>query len=254
MTAARLNYELTGDAGAPPLLLVGSLGTTMRMWDPQMPAARQHFRVLRAEPRGHGGSEVRRGPYTIDELSHDVLALLDLLRIDRISYCGLSLGGMIGMWVAASAPDRIDRLALCCTSAWLPPAQAWTSRAAQVRAHGTASISEQVVGRWFTTAFRESDPATARWAADMLSTAPAEGYAGCCEAIAAMDLRAALSSITAATLVIAGSADPATPPAHGKTIAASVPGAELHLVQAAHLANIEAAPAVTALLMRHLTG
>lgn len=254
MTAARLNYELAGAADAPPLLLVSSLGTTLRMWDPQMPSARTRFRVLRAEPRGHGRSAVPEGPYTIAELGRDVLALLDSLGIGKVAYCGLSLGGMIGMWLAAHAPDRIGRLALCCTSAWLPPAEAWRSRAAAVRAHGAASIREQVVGRWFTAAFRDSDPVTARWAGQMLAATPAEGYAACCEAIATMDLRPTLPAITAPTLVIAGSADPATPPAHGKTIAAGINAAELRLVQAAHLANIEAAQEVTAVLMRHLTG
>ncbi len=254
MTAARLNYELAGEPGAPPLLLVGSLGTSLRMWAPQMDAALAHFRVLRAECRGHGGSEVPPGPYAVDELARDVLALLDSLGIAAVSYCGLSLGGMIGMWLAARAPDRIGRLALCCTSAWLPPAEAWISRAAAVREYGTASIRDQVVDRWFTAAFRERDPATVRWAAEMLAATPAEGYAGCCEAIAALDLRPALPAIAAPTLVIAGAADPATPSAHGAAIAAGIPGARLSLVQAAHLANIEAAPAVNDLLMRHLIG
>ncbi len=254
MTAARLNYELVGEPGAPPLLLVGSLGTSMRMWEPQMPAALAHFRVLRVECRGHGGSEVPPGPYAVDELARDVLALLNSLRIATVSYCGLSLGGMIGMWLAAHSPDRIGRLALCCTSAWLPPPEMWISRAAQVRTHGTASVRDQVVERWFTTAFRERDPATVGQAAEMLAATPAEGYAGCCEAIAALDLRPSLPAIAAPTLVIAGSADPGTPPAHANRIAAGIAGAQLHLVRAAHLANIEAAPAVNSLLMRHLTG
>jgi 3-oxoadipate enol-lactonase len=253
MTSARLNYELSGPPGAPALLLVGSLGTTMAMWDPQLPELAARFRVLRVEPRGHGGSEVPPGPYTIDEIGGDLLALLDSLTIVSVSYCGLSLGGMAGMWLAAHAPTRIGRLVLCCTSAWLPPAEGWTDRAARVRAHGTASIRDQIVDRWFTPDFLPRDPAAVTWAGDMLGATPPEGYAGCCEAIAAMDLRPYLAAISAPTLVIAGASDQAIPPAHGEFIAAAIPGARMAVVPAAHLANVEAAEAVAALLIGHLT-
>jgi 3-oxoadipate enol-lactonase len=250
----RLNYQLSGPDGAPVLVLVGSLGTTMGMWDPQLSALEGHFRVLRADTRGHGGSPVPPGPYSIGDIGGDLLTLLDSLGIAVVSYCGLSLGGMAGMWLAAHAPARIDRLALCCTSAWLPPAEGWTSRAAQVRAHGTASIREQVIARWFTQGFREANPAAVGRAGDMLAATPDEGYAGCCEAIAAMDLRPVLSKISAPTLVIAGSEDPAIPPAHGEAIAAAIAGARLSLVPAAHLANIEAPDTVGDRLMAHLAG
>jgi 3-oxoadipate enol-lactonase len=248
----RLNYKLSGQDGAPVLMLVASLGTTMGMWEPQLPRLEARFRVLRADTRGHGGSPVPPGPYSIGDIGGDLLTLLDSLGIAAVSYCGLSLGGMAGMWLAAHAPDRIDRLALCCTSAWLPPAEGWTSRAAQVRAHGTASIREQVTARWFTPGFRDANPAVVTWAGDMLAATPDEGYAGCCEAIAAMDLRPVLSKISAPTLVIAGSEDPATPPAAGEAIAAAVAGARLTLVHAAHLANVEAPAAVSDRLMTHL--
>ncbi len=254
MTTARLNYELSGPAGAPPLLLAGSLGTTMAMWEPQLPELTARFRVLRADTRGHGGSEVPAGPYTIADIGHDLLALLDTLQIEATAFCGLSLGGMAGMWLAAHAPHRIGRLALCCTSAWLPPADGWIARAAQVREHGTASIRDQVVARWFTPQFRERDPATAGWAAGMLAATPAEGYAGCCEAIAAMDLRPDLAAISAPTLVIAALGDPATPPEHGEAIAAAIEGARLELVPGAHLANVEARAEVTGLLITHHAG
>jgi len=236
------------------LLLAGSLGTTMAMWDPQLPGLSAGYRVLRADIRGHGGSDVPAGPYTIGDLGGDLLALLDALEITKTSCCGLSLGGMAGMWLAAHAPHGIDRLVLCCTSAWLPPAEGWTARAAQVRAHGTASVRDLMMGRWFTPAFRGRDPDTARWAGDMLAAIPAEGYAGCCEAIAAMDLRPDLGEIRAPTLVIAGAADPATPPEHGAAIAAAIPGARTAVVPGAHLANIESPDAVGALLTGHLAG
>jgi 3-oxoadipate enol-lactonase len=254
MTTARLNYDLAGPPGAPPLLLVGSLGTTMAMWEPQLAALCGEFRVLRAEPRGHGGSDVLPGPYTIRGLAGDVLALLDRVGLPQVSYCGQSLGGMIGMWLAAHEPGRIGRLAVCCTSAWLPPAKAWTIRAEHVRAQGTASIADQVLDRWFSAAFRAANPAAVTWASAMLAATPAEGYAGCCEAIAAMDLRPALGAISAPTLVISGSADPATPPAHGAQIAAAIAGAQLAVVPAAHLANIEAPLDVSTRLLAHLAG
>jgi 3-oxoadipate enol-lactonase len=254
MTPARLNYDLSGPPGAPALLLAGSLGTTMAMWDPQLPALAARLRVLRVDPRGHGRSEVPAGPYTIDDIAGDLLALLDSLALVSVSYCGLSLGGMAGMWLAAHAPDRIDRLALCCTSAWLPPAEGWTARAAHVRAHGTASVRDQVVARWFTPDFARRDRAAVAWAGDMLAATPAEGYAGCCDAIAAMDLRQDLAAIRAPTLVISGAADPATPPAHGAAIAAGITGAKIAVVPAAHLANIEVPEAVGGLLTGHLAG
>jgi 3-oxoadipate enol-lactonase len=160
---------------------------------------------------------------------------------------------MVGMWLAANAPGRIDALGVCCTTAHFPQPEPWTQRAATVRADGMAAIAEQVVGRWFTPAFARRDPAIpARFAATLETVTP-EGYAGCCEAIAAMDLRPPLPAITAPTLVIAGSEDPATPPWHGAVIARAIPGARLRVVRgSAHLANVSAAGEVTAALTGHL--
>ncbi|HEX5407563.1 MAG TPA: 3-oxoadipate enol-lactonase [Pseudonocardiaceae bacterium] len=247
MTSLELSYDVAGDG---PVLVAGSsLGTTMRMWDPQYAALAERFRVVRYEHLGHGGSSVPPGPYTVDRLADAVLSLVDDLRIDRFHYLGLSLGGMVGMTIASRLPDRVDRLALMCTSAYLPPADSWLDRAATVRAEGTAAITEGAIGRWFTPAFTDTDPYTA-----MLAATPDEGYANCCEAIAAMDLRPALGRITASTMVIAGSSDPATPPEHGRLIADTVPGARFELVDAAHLANVERPAEVTALLLDHLGG
>src|SRR6266487_4648455 len=141
--------SLEGPAGAPVLVLGNSLGTTREVWEPQAAVLGERFRLLRFEHRGHGGSPAPAGPYTIGELGADVLRLLDGFGVQTASYCGISLGGMIGMWLAAHAPERIDALGLCCTSAHLPPAQMWESRAAQVRAAGMAAISGQAAGRWF---------------------------------------------------------------------------------------------------------
>ncbi len=233
---------MEGPATAPVLVLGNSLGTSRSVWEPQRAAFRRHFRLLRYEYPGHGGSPAPAGPYTIDELGAGVLALLDAHGIERARYCGISLGGMIGMWLAAHAPERVAALGLCCTSAYLPPASGWTARAEQVRRHGMSSITEQSIGRWFTPLLRAREPAVpAAFAAQLEATDP-EGYAGCCEAIAAMDLRPALASITAPTLVIAAADDPATPPAHGAVIASGIAGARLVVVrEAAHLANVSAA-------------
>ena len=236
---ARLAYQLGGPEQAPVLVLGNSMGTTMAMWDDQLPALSGRFRVLRYDHRGHGASEAPPGPYRIDQLGDDLLGLLDELGLDRVSFCGLSLGGMIGIWLAANAPERVDRLVLCCTSAKVDPGP-YLERAATVRAGGTGSVAGQVVERWFTPAFRERAPETVARTVAMLAATPDEGYAGCCEAIAAMDLRDGLGSIAAPTLVIAGGDDPATPAPHAEAIVAAVAGAQLTVVPAAaHLANIE---------------
>ena len=242
--------SLAGAATAPVLVLGNSLGTSRSVWEPQLATFRRHFRLLRYEYPGHGGTPAAPGPYTIGELGAGVLALLDAYRIERAHYCGISLGGMIGMWLAAHAPDRIAALGLCCTSAFLPPASGWTGRAGQVRAHGMASITEQSIGRWFPPLFVAREPGVPAAFAAELEATDAEGYAGCCEAIAAMDLRPALASITAPTLVVAAADDPATPPAHGAAIASGIAGARLVVIRgAAHLANVSAAAQVSCTLL-----
>jgi 3-oxoadipate enol-lactonase len=262
-----------GAPDAPVVVLGNSIGTTRAVWNPQLPALRERFRLLRFEYPGHGdlgmrpgapdssaGNTSRRlpvppGPYTIADLGAGVLGLLDLHGIERAAYCGISLGGMVGMWLAAHAPHRITALGLCCTSAFLPPASGWTGRAAAVRADGMTAVSALAATRWFTPSFRNREPAMVAEVIAGLEAAEPEGYAGCCEAIAAMDLRPALASITAPALVIAGADDPATPPWHAAVIASAIPGARLLVVRgAAHLANIEAPGPVTAALLGRLSG
>jgi len=201
----KLWAALTGAAGAPVLVLGNSLGTTGELWQPQLGPLGRSFRLLRYEHRGHGGSPAPPGPYSIAGLGADVLRLLDEFGIKSAYYCGVSLGGMVGMWLAASAPERITALALCCTSAYLQPAQLWRDRAARVRADGMASISRQVVARWFTPGYQDAHPGTvAGFVSTLEREVIPEGYAGCCDAIAAMDLRPLLASVSAPTLVIAG--------------------------------------------------
>jgi 3-oxoadipate enol-lactonase len=263
-TVLPLTASLDGPAGRPVLVLGNSLGTSRQVWEPQLPALAGRFRLLRWELPGHGrpggpgarpGLDTPPGPYSIDGLGRAVLALLDRYGIERAHYAGISLGGMVGMWLAANAPDRIGALGLCCTSPHMPPASAWLDRAALVCASGMAAITGPSLGRWFTAAFRRAAPGTvAAYAATLEAVDPA-GYAGCCEAIAAMDLRPALTRITAPTLVIAATEDPSTPPPHAALIASRIPGARLTVLRGpAHLANIQAPGPVTAALLAHLAG
>jgi 3-oxoadipate enol-lactonase len=251
--AGRRSGSLDGPDGAPVLVLGNSLGTSAAVWDNQVPEFLTRFRLLRYELPGHGGTPAAPGSYTIGGLAAGVLALLDSLGVERAAYCGISLGGMIGMWLAAHQPDRIEALGLVCTSAYLPPADSWQTRAAQVRTAGMASITTPVLGRWFTPGLSSRAPEIiGRFSAEFERTDPA-GYAGCCEAIAAMDLRPDLPAITAPTLVLAGAEDPATPPEHGAAIADLVAGARLEVIPAAaHLAAVESPGPVTAALLAHL--
>jgi 3-oxoadipate enol-lactonase len=251
--AAELRYEFRGKRGSPALVFTGSLGTDLTMWLPQADVLKPHFCTLRYDIRGHGASEVPPGPYSMDDLGSDLVALLDRLGIERASLCGLSIGGMISMWVAAHAPERVERLVLCCTSAKLEPAESWLERAAIVRADGVEAIADVVLGRWFTPAWAEAHPDVIERMRATLVATPREGYAGCCEAIAAMDLTPVLPSISAPTLVISAAEDPSIPPEHGRRIAELVPGARFELVEnARHIASIEQADLITALIQDFL--
>jgi len=247
----RLMAALDGPPGAPVLVLGNSIGTTRAVWEPQAAALRAHFRLLRFEYPGHGGRPAPAGPYSIGDLAGGVLALLDAHQVERALYCGISLGGMIGMWLAAHAPERIAGLGLCCTSAYLD--LAWAQRAALVRSQGMGPVADQAAGRWFTLAFRRREPAVVAIIVGAMRAVDPEGYAGCCEAIGGMDQRGSLGSITAPTLVIAGAEDPATPPWHGAVIASGISGSRLRVIRgASHLANVSAPGEVTAALLGHL--
>jgi 3-oxoadipate enol-lactonase len=255
MTAVRLAYSADGPADAPVVVMGGSLGSTRAMWQPQVDALARTFRVVRYDARGHGESPVPAGTYEIADLVDDLVALLDTLGVARAHLVGLSIGGMTALLAAATHPDRVDRVAVMCTSAQLGPPSAWAERAAAVRAGGTASIAPTVAERWFTPAHRAADPAVLEWARAMIAATPDEGYIACCGAIERMDLRGDLPRITAPLLAIAGRDDPATPPPHLELIAAAVPHARLVLVEdAAHLANIDQPDIVNALLTEHLSG
>ncbi|MEV0681424.1 3-oxoadipate enol-lactonase [Actinosynnema sp. NPDC050436] len=249
----KLHHELSGPEDAPVVVLGNSLGTTTALWEPQLPELEQRFRVLRYDHRGHGGSPASTGPLRVDDLAEDVLELLDGLGLPRVSYCGVSMGAMVGMWLAGHAPERVDRLVLLCTTAYYDTARPWQERASAVRANGTASIAPAVVARWFTPALAERSPATVDRFRAVLSAVDDESYAACCEALGALDLRSVLPVIEAPTAVVAGALDEATPPDRLRAIADAVPGAELHVLDgAAHLANVEAAGAVSKILREHL--
>jgi 3-oxoadipate enol-lactonase len=252
VTAVSVPYRLDGPADAPVVVLSNSIGSTSDMWGPQIPALSERHRVVRYETRGHAGAPVPDGPYSLADLGGDVLALLDRLEVERVRFIGLSLGGMTGMWLGVNAPERIDALALLCTSAMLARDVDWPARAALVREQGTGAIAAGTVERWFTPEFIAERPdVAARWRATIADT-PSEGYAGCAEAIGAMDLEEAIRAIAAPTLVIAGRHDPATPPPHGELIAHRIPGARLEIVDGAHLSNYERPDQVTPLLLDHL--
>lgn len=248
-----VHHIVSGRPDAPVVVFSNSLGSTHRMWDAQLATFEERFRVVRYDTRGHGQSPVPDGPYSIDDLADDVIALLDALDVERAHVVGLSLGGMTAMRLAARNPERVDRLALLCTGAQLPPASAWTDRAATVRADGTKAVAEAVVARWFTPQFLAERPDLKAEHEAMVAATPAEGYAGCCEAIAALDLRADLPNITAPTLAIAGTDDPATPPAKLAEIADTVRNGRLvEVAHAAHLANAEQPGIITPALIDFL--
>jgi 3-oxoadipate enol-lactonase len=253
--SVELVYEELGRADGPVLVLANSLGSTPEMWDRVTPALAERARVIRFDHRGHGRSPVPPGPYEIADLGVDVLALLDRLGLERVHWCGLSLGAMVGMWLGANAPERIDRLVLCCTSAQLGPPEMWAQRAAAVREGGMEAVADAGIDRWLSPAFREREPEVAAEVRAMLVSAPPEGYANSCGVIERMNLVPQLGSITAPTLVIGGDDDPSTPPEHVERIASNIPGARLEMLHGArHLAAVEQPQQVAALVAEHLFG
>jgi 3-oxoadipate enol-lactonase len=249
---ARVHYRFDGAVGAPVVMLSNSLGTDLSMWDPQVPALNARYRVLRYDTRGHGQSAVTPGPYTIEGLAEDVLGLLDALAIERVHFCGLSMGGMIGQWLGAHASQRVDKLILCNTTPRIGSPEAYNARIDNVQKGGMATIVDAVLARWYTPEFAATDTGAVEKTRQMLLRAPPDGYVACCAAIRDMDQREAVRSIAVPTLVIAGSHDLATPPADGRYLAERIQGARYVELPAAHLSNIEAAPAFTAALTEFL--
>ncbi|MGI8626582.1 MAG: 3-oxoadipate enol-lactonase [Geodermatophilaceae bacterium] len=254
MGAIALHHEIIGSPDTPAVLLLNSLGSTLAMWERQVPELAERFLVVRCDTRGHGESPVPPGPYVIDDLVDDAVALLDNLGIARAHVAGLSLGGMVALRLAAHNPERVDRLVVLCASAQVGPPETWADRAAIVRAEGTGAIADTVVARWLTDARRAADPLTTDYLREMIAQTAADGYAACCDAIRDMDLRDDLAAITAPTLVIAAADDPSIPPIHQQTIAAGIAGSRLiELAECAHLATVDQPEAVTDALLEHFS-
>jgi len=239
---AQLRYQFDGPSNAPVLLFSNSLGTNFRMWDAQLSDFTQQFRILRYDTRGHGESTVTPGPYTIAQLSRDVVHLLDILSLDRVHFCGLSMGGMTGMELASHFPNRLRKLVLCCTAARIGTADGWNARIGAVQKDGMKGVAATVIERWFTPSFRSSQPEQVSVTQQMLESTDPEGYIANCAAVRDFDFRQNLSSIKVPTLVISGTHDPGAPPADGQFLKKSIPNATYLEVYASHIANIEARP------------
>lgn len=237
---ADLCTRVDGDEAARPLLLVNSLGTDHSLWDAQVPAWTATHRVLRYDQRGHGASTAPPGPYTIDQLGRDALAVLDAHDVERADVCGMSLGGVVALWLAVHAQDRVRRVVLADTAARVGTEQAWRARAAAVREDGMGAVVDVVLERFFSAAFRASGDPTVQRVGDGLRDADVEGYAASCEALAAADLRDVVGTVRAPCLVVVGTEDAATPPADARDLQRRLPRAEyVELPGAGHLASLE---------------
>ena len=251
--SVELEHRFEGDPAAPPVLLASSLGAEMGIWDEQVSALSEGLRLLRFNARGHGSSPAPPGPYSIEELAGDVIALLDQHQIERAGFAGISLGGMIGLRLAIDAPSRIERLAICSSTPWGGPAEPWRERAATVRAQGMAALAEATLERWFGPEFHRDRPERVDEIRAMLLRTDPEAYAGCCEAIAGHDVRRRLGEIEAPTLVITAAGDPTMSPEIERTLADGIAGARLlALPEGQHLVNVERPGDVNGPLLEHL--
>ena len=239
LPGVKLHYNLRGEASNPALVLSNSLGTDLRMWEPQLELLASKYHVITYDTRGHGQSSVPPGPYTLPQLGGDVITLLDYLGIGRFSFCGLSMGGLTGMWLALEHSGRMDKLVVSNTSAYIGPPENWTARVETVLKDGMEAIADKVMTIWLTAPCREARPDLLAWLRAMLVAAPADGYAANCLAIRDADLRSQIGGIQVPTLVISGSGDLATPPADGRFLAENISGARFVQLEAAHLSNLE---------------
>lgn len=250
-----LNYQIEGPANAPVLVLSNSLGTDLHMWDTQMPTFSKYFRVLRYDTRGHGRSLVTPGPYSIEQLGQDVLALLDALYIEQAHFCGLSMGGLIGQWLGIHANERLHKLVVCNTAAKIGSPEIWDPRIETVLRDGPAAmvaLRDASIARWFTPEYAAANPDQAKRITDMLAATSPEGYAANCAAVRDADFRDQLGSISVPTLVISGTLDAVTPPAGGRFIYEHVKESQFEEVHAAHLSNVEAGEVFTSRVLAFL--
>ena len=237
----QLHYKVDGEASLPALVFSNSLGTDLTMWDAQIPVFTKHFRVLRYDSFGHGQSTFTPRENTIEMLGKDVLKLMDHLGIENAYFCGLSVGGMVGQWLALNAGKRFSKVVLCNTAARIGTAEGWNARIDAVRKGGVSAVSQGILERWFTAPFQEREPATVDRFRRILEGTNPESYAATCAAIRDADFRAEIPKIRARTLVVAGTQDKATPPGDGRNLSEQIPGSRYFELNTAHLSNVEAA-------------
>jgi 3-oxoadipate enol-lactonase len=250
----RFKVSVDGPQDAPALMLSNSLSSNLAMWEPQMPELTKRWRVVRYDHRGHGGTEAPPGPYSYARLAQDAVDILDALGIKRAHWCGLSMGGMTGMWLLTRHADRVERAVLANTSAYMGAADLWDGRIRTAREQGMAALADATLERWFTAGFREREPQTVAKVRQMILTTPVEGYVGCCGAIRDMDQRETIKAIDKPVLVIIGAHDPSTTPEAGELIASSIPNARSVTLDAAHLSNLEQPEAFTKAVVEFLEG
>jgi 3-oxoadipate enol-lactonase len=248
-----LNVTVEGRDGGPTLMLSNSLGCTLQMWQPQMRALTQLFRVIRYDRRGHGRSGVPAGPYSMERFGRDALAILDDLNVEKTHWCGLSMGGMVGQWLGANAPERLGKIVLANTACYYADPTNWLTRIKAVKEGGIAAVADTVIATWLSADFREREPQIAANLKAMLIASPVGGYLACCEALATLDQRELLPKIKSQTLVIAGRHDMATPIAAGELIRSKIAGASLTILDAAHISNVEQPHAFTDAVIGFLT-
>ncbi len=248
------SVQVDGPDSAPALLVSNSLSSDLEMWEDQVPHWAKRFRVVRYDQRGHGRSVASPGPYTMEQLGRDALAVLDRLGISRAHFCGLSMGGMVGMWLLTHARERIDRAVLANTAAHMGPRSLWDGRVALARSGGMEATVEPTVTRWFPAEFHATAPQTVDRMRAMIRRTPLEGYVGCCEAIRDMDQRESIRSIDNPVLVVIGAKDPATTPEAGALIHAAIRGSSTAVLDAAHISNVEQPDAFTSAVLNFLIG
>jgi 3-oxoadipate enol-lactonase len=250
----QINVEVSGRDGAPALMLSNSLGTNLHMWDAQADELARHFRLIRYDRRGHGKSAVPKGPYTMETLGRDVLGILDVLKIKKTNWCGLSMGGMVGQWLGANAPARMEKMVLSNCTDYYADKTPWNDRIKTIRDKGLAVIVGPNMERWFTKPFRDSHAqAIETFTRDFLATS-LDGYIACGEAVRDMDHRTFLPNIKPPVMIIAGRQDPATTLAMGESMRDRIPGAKLAVLEAAHISNVEQPKAYTETVLKFLNG
>ena len=236
---AQINYQTFGDATKPALIFSNSLGTNFKMWQAQIDFFQQDFFVICYDTRGHGASSAPQGPYSIDQLGQDVVNLLDHLNVEKAAFCGISMGGLTGQWLAIHRPERFNQVVVCNTAAKIGQEQAWNDRAALVREQGLQPIASTAASRWFTEPFIQSNATVVNNLQNDLAAGSAEGYASCCEALAKADVREQLTDITVPVLVVAGQQDPVTTVVDGQFMVERIANSQLFEINASHISNVE---------------